>query len=619
MAESASKGLAQRMCGRDVWGRWSFSKGDVSGFFQLFFDNVATCLTLIFLTSKYGLGLLEDKEIYNGFLPGLGISMVFGNLYYSWMACRLASAEDRRDVTANPYGINTPGAFAFLFGVLLPVAYSTVCPEGLDPDSAECSAYKSETTLRVAVAANFVQGLLAAALGFAGPWIARICPAASLVSALGGIGISFLGIGQALYAFEQPLVGLVPMFLMIIIYFSGLKTGYVPEALVIALVGTILGWADGVATVEGVQNAAALVAPRAPMFLLGGIFQSFQDLAPFLGTIIPVAVTSAANTLMCWRTAVKNGDQFSLTETMVVDGLGTMVASAFGCPFGTSVYIGHTAYKNVGARNGYSVLNAFAMLTLTIFGLFGLVQAIIPIEAVAPIIMFVGLVISADAFETVPFRHIPAVVLGFMPSIVDWSRNQCSPGAVDGSNATCGNTAPNTAGMAAMAFGSLLVAMVLSGMFAHICDRKYLQSALWALGGSALSLFGIIHAPAASIDFDNGTPQSQWRFAVAYAMVGAILAIIYAVQRMTALVEDPITDEKEQMSVYELVHEALSHEAPLEGLVGGSRQNSSLDLRDIQKPAKSASATTDEAPVYVDVEMTTTSGMQSIKLADPEA
>eukprot|EP00951_Prasinocladus_malaysianus_P022924 scaffold193559_cov56-Prasinocladus_malaysianus.AAC.1 len=73
---------------------------------------------------------------------------------------------------------------------------------------------------------------------------------------------------------------------------------------------------------------------------------------------------------------------------MIVDGCGSMVASIFGCPFGTSVYIGHTAYKRVGAKSGYSLLNAATFLILTLFGLFKLVQAIIPIEAVAPIILF---------------------------------------------------------------------------------------------------------------------------------------------------------------------------------------------------------------------------------------
>lgn len=554
--EPASGGCFGRFCGRQVWSRWSCGKGDVSGFFQLFFDNVATTLTLTFLLGPFGLNLLQSDEIYDGFLPGLGISMVFGNLYYAWMACRLSATEQRTDVTANPYGINTPGAFAYLFGVLAPVGWSLVCPEGMDPDSAECVTWKSKETLAIGVSANFIQAIIAAALGVVAPWIQRVCPVASLTSALGGIGITFLGIGQFVYAYDEPIVGLVPAFLMVIIYFSGLRTGYVPEALVIAGAGTILGWADGVANAGLVEQATSVVGWHTPQFLLVSIFSNVSKLAPYFGTIIPVAITAATNTLMCWQTANKNGDKYPLIETMVVDGVGSAIAAIFGCPFGTSVYIGHTAYKRVGARSGYSLINAAAFIILTLFGLMGLVQAIIPIHAVAPIILFVGLMIGADAFESVPFRHIAAVLLGFMPSIGDWAVNQCSMNTSSGEMCTI-NTAPVNAGLVAFKSGALLVAMLISGIFAHICDRKYLQAGIWCAAAAFFSLFGIIHAPAASVDFDNGTPRAQWRFCVGYLMVGAITIILFLCQKFApSLVDAPITDEKEYLSVYQLVHVA---------------------------------------------------------------
>jgi len=540
-------------CGPNVWRRWSCGKGDISGWFQLLFDNVATTLTLTFLLGKYGLGILADAEIYNGFLPGLGIAMVFGNVYYSWMGCRLSAKEDRRDVTCNPYGINTPAAFAFLFGVLAPAAGAISCPEGIDPASAECYAWKSQRALDIGVAANFVQGAIAAALGLVGPWVQKVCPTASLVSALGGIGITFLGVGQLAWGFEQPLVGLVPIFLMVIIYFGGLNTRWAPEALVIAGAGTVLAWMDGVATPEQVQDSLGVVGWHTPMFLLVDMFESFQYLNSYWGVILPIAVYSAANTLMCWQTAVKNGDKFPLCETMVVDGLGSMVAAIFGCPFGTSVYIGHTAYKRVGAKSGYSLLNAGTFLILCLFGLFGLVQAIIPITAVAPIIVFVGLMISGDAFESVPIRHIPAVVLGFMPSIADWAVNQCSMETADGQFCSI-NTAPANAGLVAFKNGSLLVAMILAAIFALTIDRKYLQAALWSLIAAFFSLFGLIHAPAASADFDNGTSTAQWRFAVGYLMVGAIMLIIWVCQRFgNDLVDAPVADDMAQLSVAQLV------------------------------------------------------------------
>ena len=42
---------------------------------------------------------------------------------------------------------------------------------------------------------------------------------------------------------------------------------------------------------------------------------------------------------------------------MIVDGLGTCLASFFGSPFGTVIYIGHPAHKASGAKVGYSMAN----------------------------------------------------------------------------------------------------------------------------------------------------------------------------------------------------------------------------------------------------------------------
>mmetsp|Transcript_36171 Transcript_36171/g.102259 ORF Transcript_36171/g.102259 Transcript_36171/m.102259 type:complete len:634 (-) Transcript_36171:176-2077(-) len=558
---------AKRLCGRSVWGQLSCRGADVNGFFQLLFDNVANALTMSFLLSSNGLGLLADEDIYGGYLPGLGITMLFGNIYYCWMALRLSNHTGRKEVTSQPYGINTPGAFAFLYGVLLPVAYGTTCPSDMELDSAECASWKSSETLRVGVAANFVQGLLAILLGLIAPQIQKVCPVASLVSALGGIGITFLGIGQIIYSYDQPLAGMLPLFLMMIVYFSGVKTGMLPAAVIIATVGTIMSWADGVATVEGVKNSTSAIGFHPPKFLLVDIFQAIPDLAPFIGIIIPVSVTSVANTLMCWQTATKNGDHFSLLETMIADGSGTLLAAIFGCPFGTSVYIGHTTYKKIGARTGYVLLNATTILILTLFGIFAMVQAIIPIQAVAPIILFVGIMTSSDAFESVPFRHIPATIIGFLPSIGDWALNQCSMTTESGESCTI-NVAPVHAGLVAFKSGSLLVAMILSATFANTIDRKFLQSALWMVAASILSLFGLMHAPEASIDFDNGTPTSQWRFCVAYLMACVVFAGLWALQKWGKnWIPESIDLPEDYLSVLQLVQIAWHNEAAVKKAV----------------------------------------------------
>lgn len=74
---------------------------------------------------------------------------------------------------------------------------------------------------------------------------------------------------------------------------------------------------------------------------------------------------------------------------MIADGIGTMIASFFGSPFGTVVYIGHPAYKRSGALSGYSLTNGLIYLVLSWFGILALVQSIVNQATIGPIVLFV--------------------------------------------------------------------------------------------------------------------------------------------------------------------------------------------------------------------------------------
>lgn len=539
----------------------TFGKGDISGFFQLFFDNAGTVLTIVFLLSING--ILQPEEIYHGFLPGLGLSMFLGNLYYSVMGIRLAVSEGRSDVTCQPYGISTPAAFAFLFGILLPVSLTIACPDDLD--AAACTSYKSSTVLAVGCAANFIQGGISVLLGICGPWVQRVCPTASLVSALAGVGMAFLALENIGIAYASPIVGLIPLFLMLLLYFTGLRTGLIPEALIIAVVGTALGWAFGDLTGDAVVESASELGFRLPLFYADNLFGAIHQLGPYLGVTIPVAVTAAANTLMCWQTATKNGDVFSLRETMIADGVGTMIAACFGCPFGTTVYIGHSAYKRLNATFGYSLLNGIIYLVFTFTGLIAVVQSIIPLTAVLPLVVFVGFMVTSDAFESVPFRHLPACIFGLMPSVADWAVTGCG-GAV-------------SAGLAAFAQGSLLVAMFVAAIFTHLIDRTFLSAAAWCVGAALCALFGLIHNAEVGVNF-TANDSSQLRFFAAYMSVALILLAVALVQRsMPALVDPPVAQRTNEMTVSQLFEYARSATktpvlSNLEAITSGTAANS---------------------------------------------
>ena len=105
--------------------RW-FRAGDLNGFFALMFDNVANLVILAsILTGAFGFPL---PIVLYRMVPGTAMGVLAGDLFYAWMAGRLAKETGRDDVTAMPLGLNAPSIFGMSFGVLGPAYLATHDP-----------------------------------------------------------------------------------------------------------------------------------------------------------------------------------------------------------------------------------------------------------------------------------------------------------------------------------------------------------------------------------------------------------------------------------------------------------------------------------------------------------
>ena len=155
--------------------------------------------------------------------------------------------------------------------------------------------------------------------------------------------------------------------------------------------------------------AAASFGLYLPHPSLGAVLAGLPDVLPFLSAVAPLAVMNFMGTLQCVESAAAAGDRFEPFPTMIVNGVATMAGALLGSCFPTTVYIGHPAWKALGARQGYSILNGVVISLVCATGLMGLVLAIVPKESASAILLFVGLVITAQAFEVTPPRHFPAV------------------------------------------------------------------------------------------------------------------------------------------------------------------------------------------------------------------
>ena len=107
-----------------------------------------------------------------------------------------------------------------------------------------------------------------------------------------------------------------------------------------------------------------------------------------------------------------------------------------GSPFPPAVYIGHPGWKAVGGRIGYSLATGVAIALVCFLGLTALLLAVIPLVAILPILLYIGLVIGAQAFQASPAKHAPAVVLALIPNIAEWAKTQ-----IDGALGAAGTSA----------------------------------------------------------------------------------------------------------------------------------------------------------------------------------
>ena len=77
--------------------KW-FVRGDVDGFFSLFFDKLANLMLIAVLgASVCG---FPAESLGGRILPGVAVSVLMGNVFYAWQVRRLMRRSGRDGVTA---------------------------------------------------------------------------------------------------------------------------------------------------------------------------------------------------------------------------------------------------------------------------------------------------------------------------------------------------------------------------------------------------------------------------------------------------------------------------------------------------------------------------------------
>src|SRR3954453_16049613 len=500
-----------------------WTRGDLNAFFGLGINMLVNVLVLAGLC--VGVVHIPADDVYGVVLPALGIELLIGNIFYFYLARRLAIKEQRTDVTAMPYGPSVPHMFIVTLVIMLPTYLATK-----DPIAAWTAG----------LAWAFIIGCIILVGAFVGPTIRRLTPRAAMLGTLAGISLTFISMRPAAQMWGALWIAL-PVFMIIVAGFvAGVRLpGNFPVGLAALLAGPAIGWIGGYMEPAAVTNAAKDIAIGLPSLNVDRLIDGLDGISPLLATAIPLGIYNFTEGMSNVESAAAAGDSYNLRHVLLADGTGAVIGAVRGSPFPPAVYIGHPGWKRAGGRIAYSLASGVAIFLLCAFGLFPVLGALLPIPAIVPVLLFIGLVIGSQAYRAVPRAHFAAVVLAAVPNLA-----QGASGLTDSAPAAAGTSAEKVGepalenagviytGLAHLGQGAVLAGMVLATIAVFIIDRRFYHAAIACGIGGALTLVGLIHGPKVEV------VQSP-KIALGYGLA-AVVCLAYAQLRLTPRNPDPL-------------------------------------------------------------------------------
>jgi len=163
----------------------------------------------------------------------------------------------------------------------------------------------------------------------------------------------------------------------------------------------------------------------------------------------------------------------------------------------------------------------------------------VPVVAISPILLYIGMLIGAQAFQTTPIKHAPAIVLALTPHLAAWAKLQID--TMLGATLSAAEKVGGLAGDKVVAVKSAAIASLpQQGVLYHglevmggrldprrprarrdrrIRHRARVREGLrLRLSGAVLTYFGFMHGEAVGIGGGFGVTPGV---ALAYAVVAA--------------------------------------------------------------------------------------------------
>lgn len=490
--------------------------GETTAFLALFLDNLGVLVflsSILMFTFNYPADIILTRMI-----PGTALGVFFGDLVYTWLAMRLRKSTGRDDITAMPLGLDTPSSIGLVYAVLGPAYVAT---------------HDAELTWQIGMATLFMIGIVKVITSFLGSWVQRIIPTAGLLGAIAGVGLLLLGFLPLVEIFNEVVVGMVSLGLIFAVLMGKMELpGRLPGVLIAVLLGTaihfILGYSGYIHEFQMPSFQMALCLPVFSAGFLKTLPQSIQ----YLPIAIPFGIMTIIGGINNTESARLAGDDYRTRDILLTEALTSLIAAFFGGVAQTTPYIGHPAYKKMGATVWYTLLTGLLVGLGSLIGLLSLIVGLIPRAALAPIFIFIGFEIIHQAYKEAPEEHSPAVSLSFLPVIANLVI--IILGQFLGALAVTPDKLPLRLqtllqSLTVLSNGFILTALLWGSMLAFVIDRKPRIAALVTFCCALFTLFGFMHSvlPTGEVYLPWNVPSHvHYTIALAYVLLSGIFLTV---------------------------------------------------------------------------------------------
>jgi AGZA family xanthine/uracil permease-like MFS transporter len=352
---------------------------------------------------------------------------------------------------------------------------------------------------------------------------------------------------------STPVVGLVALSVLLTALVAKLELpGRIPGALAALLIAGSLHYAMVFLGLLGEEHRVTM--PEAVWLPTGWLdvftFEwtgALRDSLKYMPIVIPFALATVIGGIDCTESAAAAGDDYDTRVVVGIEAIATLVAALCGGVIQTTPYIGHPAYKAMGGRAAYALATALLVGSAGVLGYFAYFYALIPKPTVFPILIFIGLEITAQSFQATKKSHYPAIVLACVPALaalvllyidkvfgdlVSQSFHDATGQQVIVSEASLRpETRAELATLRVMANGFILTSLLWASFLAAVIDHRLRRAATYLVIAGGFSLFGLMHSPfpGSPTFLPWSLPNGQWelpvRFACGYLLAAILLCV----------------------------------------------------------------------------------------------